>query len=144
MLLMTVSSRSRCRRTSSTRPVTESAIVLELARQPRNRVRPSRRYATLEITAGDQARRGFEALKSLQDDEPDNEARSRRSAPAPARRCGDHPADVARHRGADLLSVKVEDQDPVDSLFRVVALVARFAVGKRNDRPKERTAARPR
>ena len=90
------------------------------------------RHALLEIAGRDVPRRGLEALQTAQHDEADDGGDAPTSRMSVRPRAGDHPAQVAVHRGAQLADVTVVDQDAVDPVFRVVAAVARLAVAERD------------
>ncbi len=124
MLLITVSSRSRWLRTSPTRPVTESAMVLNSRASQEMRIGAFGRDALRQIAAGDLPRGGFEPLQPAQHGHPDHQSDGAHQQQRDGRGAAHQPAQVARHLCAQLLGLVIQDQDAVDLVARVVAAVA--------------------
>ena len=138
MLLMTVSRRSRSLRTSPTRPVTESAMVLnsrasqETVSAPSAGTRCARSPPAISraVVSKRCSRRSTNTRTTIaiSDDEDEGE---RRRAP-------DQPAQVAVHVVADPPGVEVEQHDAVDAVGGLVAAVAGLAVPKGDHRAQDR------
>ena len=143
MLLMTVSSRSRCRAHLADQAGHRVGHRVELARQPGDRVGALGRHAPFEV-----ARRRSAAPSSRSAAAGAARRRGRRRAMAPTSSSVRPPCRATIQRrsrfidGADLAGVEVEDQDAVDPVRRVVAAVARLAVADRDHRAQDRPAAR--
>ena len=141
MLLMTVSSRSRSLRTSPTRPVTESAIVLnsrashEMVSEPSAGTRWARSPPAIRrAVVSKRCRRRSTNTRTTSAMRSDQQQRERPGA-------GDHASAGRGSFGADAAGVQVEDQDAVDAVRGVVAAVAGLAVAKRDHRAQDRPAA---
>src|SRR5208337_2819258 len=115
---------------------------IELFGHPRQGVRTFRGYAPSEITLGNQARRGFKTLQTPQDRHPNHQGDGPDDDKGQGASAGYHPAQVARHRGAYLSGVVVQNQDAIDFLAGIVATVALIAVTNRHDGSQNRSTPR--
>ena len=133
MLLITVSSRSRWLRTSPTRPVTESAMVLNSRASQEMVSVPPAGHAPLQVAGRDLAGGGFEALQAAQHRDTDHQCDGADQQQGDAGGARHQPAQVARHGRAQLFGPVVQDQDAVDLVARIVAAVALGAIADRHD-----------
>ena len=114
---------------------------IELFCHPRQRVRAFRGHTPFEIALGNQPRRGFKTLQAAQDRQPNHQSDGSHDDEGQGTGAGHHPAQVPRHRGADLPGVVVQNQDAIDFWLGIVALVALLAVMNRHDGSQNRSTS---
>src|SRR5208283_5307539 len=85
-----------------------------------------------QVALRNQTRRGFKTLQATQDRHPNHQGDGPHDDESQSTGAGYHPAQVLRHRGADLSGVVVQNQDAIDFLEGIVAPVAVVAVTNRH------------